>query len=214
MSVGPGFTQLTVMPRPRQVGGEARGELVQRSLGSHVGQLARHRTEVLSGGEEHDVPAFAPVVLGGKGPHEQQRRTRVDREGEVELGRGQILERNLRGAGVVGHERVDVPVGVHRGFQDPVRRGRVGEVGGQVRDASTSCPKLPAERLDTTRIAAPGLLVVVRRPRAKEEIGAARREQPCDAGADRGATTDPGHEHHPAGQRFLGHARRKSKIQA
>lgn len=115
---------------------------------------------------------------------------------------------------MVGDERVDVPVGVHRGLEDPVGRGRIGEVGVQVRDASTGCPQLAAERLDTTRIAAPGLLVVVRRPRAKEEIGAPRCEQTGDARADPSPTARAGDQHHPSGQRFLGHARRKSKIQA
>lgn len=55
----------------RELVGDRQGGLGERARGRGVGHLAGHRALLLTGGQEHDAPARAPVV-GDAGAHRVQ----------------------------------------------------------------------------------------------------------------------------------------------
>ncbi len=100
---------------------------MDRGLAGGVGQLARHRLEVLARGEEDHAAAGARVVVaGGVGLDEQERAADVDRERGVDRRGVELLQVLVAGHRVVGDEDVDVADGVRGGGERtrPARPGR------------------------------------------------------------------------------------------
>jgi hypothetical protein len=108
---------------------QARRQLVQRPFRGDVRQLTRHRPVILTGGEEHHAPTGRLVPDCRKRLHQQQGRTGVDGEGQVDLSGREILQREPAAAGVVGHHDVEPTERAAGRGHEVLRRVRVGEVG-------------------------------------------------------------------------------------
>nr|WP_269440623.1 hypothetical protein [Micromonospora tarapacensis] len=82
-------------------------------------------------------PPASVVVLSGEGLDEQQTGPRVDREGQVQFRRREILQPLINAASVVDHHRVDVPEGRTGGVDQRRRRIRCAQIHGDVLDSTS-----------------------------------------------------------------------------
>jgi hypothetical protein len=172
---------------------------VQRALARRVGQLARHRLEVLSGREQQHATARALVVVAcGVRLHEQQRGAHVHRQRRVDRRGIECLEVLVAGHRVVGDEDVDVPERFGCRGHAVGRRGGIGEVALQ----PAGRPELVRQRRHARRIGAPWLAGVVRREALDEDVSAQLAQPRADRVADPGAPAHAGHERPAACQRL------------
>ena len=182
--------------------GEGGGDRGQRALGRSVGDLTRHRTEPLAGGEQHDAPTRAPVMAGGELLGEQDRRSGIDRPVPVEDPRVQRAERTIGvAAGVVAHQHVEVPEQAHRGIDDLGRSIRLDQIGGEVTGERARRAQPVEHRLDPARIRTPRLPGVVGHVVVHHHVGPVPEQPPGGGVADAGAAAHAGDQRAPAGKR-------------
>lgn len=162
MSTGPGLIALTVIPR--SAGSSASvGQLVHSALADHVGKLAGHRAEVLTGGEQHDPPVRPVVVTGGgKGLGEQDGGAGVHGPRPVELLGGDRLEGQIRTVCMVRDEGVNRTERIDRPPDHQPRSGGIAEVGLDLPKLIRGAPELVDQGVHATRIRPPRLLGVAR----------------------------------------------------
>ena len=153
---------------------------------------------VLTGGEEHDPPSGTRFELGSERLDKQQRGAGVHGVGQVNLSRGELLERLPRAAGVVGDHHVQPAEGLSSHSHELSRGGWVGEVCADVGEAATLGAQLIDQLLRSTGIRT---RFVSRCPGMHQDGGTVCGQSADEGSADCGAATRARHQRDTAGQR-------------
>ena len=107
-------------------------------FGGGIGDLRRHRLEVLPGGQHnHSTGGLGVVVLGSPFLDQEQRGPGVDLEGEVQLLGSELFQRLLRTPRVIGDEDVDVTESDASSFDQSARRINPAEIDRQMQGGTS-----------------------------------------------------------------------------
>lgn len=174
--------------------GQREDQLGQRPFGRPVADLAGHRAQVLTRGEQHHPAAF-PGEPGGELLHQQQGGTHVDRPAQVQLLGGQLTETARTGSGVVAHQGIQAAEPVHRRADQRSGGLRPGKVGLGVRQPRVRRAERAQHTADACRVGAVRLGGIVRGPGVREHRRAVGQQPAGDREADPGPPAHPGHEH-------------------
>src|SRR5262245_14020398 len=163
---------------------------------------------MLARGEQHHSSAVARVIMATReGTHQQQRRAHILVQERVDLARAQVVQPAMSAARVIDDENVERPERFYRGVDDSLGGFRVSEVRLEKRHG-----ELAGYRLCSSRVGAPPLRGVVRRPAVDENRapgvqqttrdGIANPSPTADAG-DKSVATGETQENDPTPQRGL-----------
>ena len=200
--------------------GQAAGDPHQRRLGGRIGQLARHRPQLLAEVNSTTLSTSAARRLANACTSSRTARVLTAKlassSAAVSCPRlPPLLRRGCRRARPCRagpspprrRHRLGRARPGRRGSRPPGARPALGP-GRRRRDrraarARVSGPAafLGQDRLDPAGVGAPGLLPVVGGPGGHEQVGAEAGEAPGHRYPDADPAADPGHQRHPTGQR-------------
>src|SRR5262245_10638454 len=143
---------------------------------------------MLARGEQHHSSAVARVIMATReGTHQQQRRAHILVQEGVDLAGAQVVQPAMSAARVIDDENVERSECFYRGVDDSLGGFRVSEVRLEKRHG-----ELASYRLCSSRVSAPPLRDVVRRPAVDENCASGVQQTTRDGIANPSSTADAG----------------------